>query len=394
MKKVLLLTVPAFILLVQDSYSQGGPDSVLSYIEKNNKSLQSNKKYGEARKAEFKTGLTPYDPQVEYDYLWGLPVGAGNQKDFSVTQRFDFPAAYKRKQTLSGQQITHAEIQHQIFRQDILLQAKLILLDCIYTNKKQAVFDERRIRTEQLVQNYQKKLKQGEVIILDVNKAKLELLNIRQESSLNQNAVQTLKTKLSELNGGFDLDIRDTLYPIVPVISDFETLDSTIEANDPIIKLYEQEKILLRQQIAVQRALNLPKIETGYHSQGILGQNYRGIHAGITIPLWENKNKLKAAQANLNYVIQYSSAQRLEHRFENKQLYDQLAVRLNAIQEYQRLIGELRNNELLDKALSFGQITIIDYFKDQAYYYTSYDKFLQLEREYHKAIAELYKFKL
>jgi outer membrane protein, heavy metal efflux system len=383
-----------FFLFAVSGIAQHSVDTILNAVRTNNKVIQANKKYWDSRKAEFKTGLTPYDPQVEYDYLFGSPEGAGNQRDFSVTQRFDFPSVYKRKKELSNQQLAQADMQHLVFRQDILLQAKLLLLDLIYLNKKQEVLDQRRIRLEQLVQDYQKKVDNGEVIILDLNKAKLESLNSQHEFSLNQNAIQTLKTKLTEMNGGIEIDIRDTVYPVLPLIPDFETLDSTIEANDPIIKVYDQEKLVLQQQISVQRSLNLPKIETGYHSQAILGQSYRGIHAGVTIPLWENKNKVKAAQASLEYSEEKVSAHRVEHRLENKRFYDQLAVRLNAMWEYQRLVGELKNTELLDKALQLGQITIIDYFRDQSYYFMSFDRYLQMEVEYHKTVAELHKFTL
>ena len=140
--------------------------------------------------------------------------------------------------------------------------------------------------------------------------------------------------------------------------------------------------------------MNLPKIETGYHSQGILGQTYRGFHAGITIPLWENKNRVKAAEANLEHVTGNADRHRLEHRMENMRLYEQLGIRKNAMEEYSQLVNSTNNTALLDKALRFGQITIVQYFMDQAYYFSAYDKYLQLEIEYYKAVAELYKYAL
>src|ERR687897_874573 len=79
-------------------------DTLLTLVGQNNKAIQANKKYWEARRAEYRTGLSPYDPQVEYDYLFGSPPGAGNQRDFSITQRLDFPTTYKRKRSLSNQQ--------------------------------------------------------------------------------------------------------------------------------------------------------------------------------------------------------------------------------------------------------------------------------------------------
>jgi outer membrane protein TolC len=391
--KQFTITIISCFLLIQ-AFAQSEVDRVLNEVEKNNKSIQSNKKYWEARRAEFKTGLTPYDPQVEYDYLFGSPVGAGNQRDFSVTQRLDFPTTYKRKRELSNTQAAQTELQQRVHRQDVLLQAKLVTLQIIYLNKKAAELNWRLANTQQLVQDYQKKLDKGDVIILDVNKAKLQLLNINNEVALNKNEIQVATTRLTELNGGQPIQVSDTTYPVTATVPDFETLDSLIEAADPILKVYEQEKEIAQRQIAVQKSLNLPKIETGYHSQGILGQSYKGVHAGITIPLWENKNRLKAAQANLDYATTNAQTHIIEHRLENKGYYDQLAVRLQSMQEYHQLLSTLNNTALLNKALRLGQITIIQYFQDEAYYFSAYDKYLQMEWEYQQAIAKLYKFQL
>ena len=110
-------------------FSQNPIDRILQEISKNNPAIKSNAAYWSAQKAHYGTGLTPYDPQIEYDYLFGSPAGAGNQKDFSVTQRLDFPTAYGRRKKLSVQQSSQADYQQQVFRQDILLEAKLIALE-------------------------------------------------------------------------------------------------------------------------------------------------------------------------------------------------------------------------------------------------------------------------
>lgn len=392
MKTIFLFFIT--ILVITASSAQTSVDSVLKAVQVNNKAIQSSKKYWEARKAEAKTGLTPYDPLVEYDYMVGSPAGAGNQRDFSVTQRLDFPTVYKHKKTLSKEQLVHGDLHQAVYRQDVLLEAKLAVLDLIYLNKKAAVLEGRKRQVTNLAQDYKRKLELGDVIILDVNKARLQLLNIQNEVALNENEQESVITRLIELNGGIVVVVRDTVYPATPAIPDFETLDSTIEANDPLIKAYEQEKIIRQRQIAVQKSLNLPKIETGYHSQGILGQSYRGVHTGITVPLWENKNKVRAAEANLDYATVNAESHRLEHRMENKRIYDQLAVRQKAMRDYQDLVATLNNTNLLEKALRLGQITIIQYFQDENYYFSTYDNFIKMELEYQKAVAQLYKFLL
>lgn len=375
-------------------YSQTGIDSLLSQVSRNNKAIQANREFELARKAEFKTGLTPYDPMVEYDYLSGSPAGAGNQRDFAVTQQLDFPSVYGSKRKLSVQQGIQSDLQHRVFSQDILLKAKLEALELIYLNKLSAELKHRLERTQALVSDYQKKLDKGDAIILDVNKAKLQLLNIQQDVMLNDNEISQTLTRLQELNGGMEISLTDTVYPFVAQVPNFRTLDSLIEANDPLLKVYEQEQQIRKQQITVQKRLNLPKIETGYHSQAILGQSYKGVHGGISIPLWENKNRVKAAEANLNYANFNAVNHKLEHQLENKQYYDQLEVRRNAMAEYRTLLSSLNNAALLDKALKFGQITIIQYAQDERFYFDSYFRYLQMEAEYHKAMARLYKFML
>ncbi len=62
------------------------------------------------------------------------------------------------------------------------------------------------------------------------------------------------------------------------------------------------------------------------------------------------------------------------------------------MQDYKDLLITLNNTDLLNKALRSGQITIIQYFQDESYYFSAYDKYLQMEWEYQKVLARLYKF--
>lgn len=112
------------------------------------------------------------------------------------------------------------------------------------------------------------------------------------------------------------------------------------------------------------------------------------------LPFWENKNKLNTAKANLKYATSSVETHLVEHRLENKQYYEQLDVRLKMVQEYKELLLTLNNTILLNKALALGQITIIQYFYDESFYFTAYDKYLQAELEFQQAVASLYKYQL
>ena len=110
--------------------------------------------------------------------------------------------------------------------------------------------------------------------------------------------------------------------------------------------------------------------------------------------MWENKHKVKAAEANVDFASTNIQRHRLERRLDNQRLYDLLEVRQNAMEEYEELLSTMGNTVLLDKALRLGEITVIQYFLEQTYFYTAYDKNEQLKREYHKAVVELYKYTL
>jgi hypothetical protein len=52
---------------------------------------------------------------------------------------------------------------------------------------------------------------------------------------------------------------------------------------------------------------------------------------------------------------------------------------MKMVQEYKELLSTLNNTILLSKALALGQITVIQYFYHESFYFTAYDKYLQAE---------------
>jgi len=377
-----------------DSAGRDNIENVLSEISKNNKSIIANQQYWEAKKLQYKTGLTLYNPSVEFDYLIGTPANAGNQTDFLVIQSFDFPTAYIKKKQVANSQIAQAGFKLTTYRQDILLKAKQYCIELIYLNKKQAELTKRLQNAEKLYSDYQKKLDTGDASSLDVNKAKLQLLNLQNDFRLNTSQINQLNQKLTELNGGSAINFNDTVYSLIPAIPDFPTLESAIEANDPVLKSFQQQKEINLKKVELSKALSLPKMETGYHSQAILGQQFRGAHFGITIPLWENKNTVKFQKAQVLFSELQVEQHKNEHYYETQQLYEKYQNLKITLEEYQQLLTTANNTELLDKALKLGETSSIQYFMEISYFYNSYDKYLQLEKEYHQVIAELYKYQL
>ena len=61
---------------------------------------------------------------------------------------------------------------------------------------------------------------------------------------------------------------------------------------------------------------------------------------------------------------------------------------------YESAIHTPDNERILKKALDYGEITIIEYMTQAAYYYDSYDKAMAARRDYMKTVAELNAYQL
>lgn len=375
-------------------FAQSNIDKVLSEIAKNNKTIQANAQYWNAQKVLHRTGNSLYNPTVEYDYLKGTPANAGNQTDFTITQSFDFPSVYGKKNTLANQLDIQADLQLKAANQALLLEAKKICIELVYRNKLQVPLTKRQEATEKWLAHFNKKLASGDGTILDVNKAKIQLLEIKKQFQDNVSEIAKLNEQLTSLNGGNPITFNDLAYFDVPVMADFETLEKEIEAQDYIRKTLEQEKVIAQKQIAVSKALSLPKMEVGYHYQGILGQTYNGIHTGISLPLWESKNRVKLEKAKMTFAETALTDHTNEHYYEIKQLYGRYESLKNILGDYEKINQSVEPIKLLDKALSAGQISVLEYFVELNYYNTTFNSYLEIEKEYYEVVAALLKYQL
>lgn len=392
MKNLIITTILFCFSLIASAQSQ--TDAVLESIRKNNKTIQAGIRYWRSQNTFAKTGNTPRDPVVEYDHLYGSPAGAGTQKDFSVTQQLDFPTAYGYRSKIANSKIEQNAYLQKNAEQEVLLEAKKVCIELVYQNKRQAELERRTAISHKLFADIKKKFDLQDATILDFNKIKVQLATVNSDLILQKGKIAEHKYHLTELNGGLEVSFIDTIYPIALPLPGFEELDSLIEANDPIVQSYEKDIEVNHRQLSLAKALTLPKIETGYHSQSILGQSYKGFHLGVSIPLWENKNKVRAQSQALEYSSLRMLEHRIEHRYTNKETYDRHISVKQALSETQNILDNLNTVSMLNKALKLGQITSIEYANELSLYYSLQDRLLELEKAYNLTIADLLKYKL
>ena len=380
------------ILLVSVAFTataQSGYDAVLQQIEANNTTLSALRQQTDANIIGNRTGLLPDNPEVEFHYLWGNPNMIGSRIDLSVSQSFDFPSAYAYRGKIADLQNVSAELTYKAERLNILLAAKQVCIELVHYNALAKEYALRLQNAGQLAAAYQTKLDKGDANLLENNKAQLHLAAMQSEIARIEAERTALQSELKRLNGGVAIAVPDNVYLAEALPADFEDWYAVAEGKNPMLQYVRGQIEIGQQQVKLNRALGLPRFSAGYMSEKVVGQQYQGVMVGISIPLWENKNRVKAAHAQVraseavledNRVQFYNHLQSLH--------YKTVALQQNA-KKIRQSLSVYSNEPLLKKALDAGEISLLNYLLEIEYYYDALNKALEAERDFELTMAEL-----
>ncbi|WP_372641761.1 TolC family protein [Ancylomarina sp.] len=373
--------------------AQSDLKEILQAVETNNLSLKAQNQYLESQRIGYKTELNLANPELSYEK--NFSDVDGNPYEILISQDFDFPTVYLHKNKIKKAKTANLDNLIQQSRQDILLRAKKTCLNLIYQNKLMEQLAIRYENAQKLVSFFQKKLDKGDANILEMNKVKIVLLNVKNQVQLCNTQIINLKEELKQLNGGKTIEFNTLLYPNFSLEASFSKLEMDVLSNTPSLNKLKANMDIASKQTRLAKNQLLPKLSLGYrYLNSDINKSFNGINVGISIPLWESRNKIKYAKLNqLSQESQFLSQEKivLSDIQKNYQNYQGLKASLD---EYRLILDGNNMNELLKKALDYGQISSIEYFMESIYFYESYDTYLQVEKEYHLAVANLLKYQL
>jgi len=387
MKKTIYFIVT--LLWTTSALAQRSVEFVLNSIEASNTTLVALKQQVEVEKMGSRTGIYLTNPEVEFNYLWGSPGEIGDRKDLNIMQSFDFPTAYHYKRLIADGKAMQAELQYAVQRKSLMQQARKVCIDLVYRNALKSELDRRLQHAQNIARAYKSKYDKGEANILEHNKAQLNMLNAQKVSESNNIEREALLSELTRLNGGKVILLSDTTYDAYLLPTEFEQWYIQAETNNPALQHLSQEIELSRKKVKLSKALSLPKFSAGYRSERVLGTTFQGIGAGISIPLWENKNTVKYAKAQ-TLALQITE-------FDAKlQFYNTMKIQFSKVKnlqsmvaDYRKVLQSINSSDLLQKALVKGQISLIEYLMELTLYYDAVNRTLESERDMQYAVSEL-----
>lgn len=364
-------------------------DTVLDSIEVNNIRLQTLRKTVEVQQAENRAENYLADPEIGFNYLWGNPAAIGTRADFSVSQSFDIPTVTGMKSRMVKGKNELAEWQYKADRMNILLQAKQYCIDLIYYNALRKELATRLEHSETIENIYKKRFESGDTGILEYNKARMDHAFVLGELSRVDTERELIRTQLKQLNGGKAVILNNDVFSRPEMLLNFEDWYADAEQKNPVLAYVRQEVEVSRKQLDISKASALPSFSAGYMSEKVVGEQYRGISVGISVPLWSARNKIRQAKAASRVAELKETDSRMQFYSSVQALYTRVSGLGNMAKTYRKALETANNTDLLRKALEAGEISALEYFVEIKTCYEAVNLALEAEKDYYKALAEL-----
>ena len=369
-------------------------DSVLAAVERNNLELRALQQNNEASRLEIQSqNNLQQDLSVSYSPFFTRGYDGVSSSELVVSMGFDFPSQYVSRGKSGKLQTQALDMQYALQRRDILLQAQLLCLDLVRLNQEKELLDTRMANADELLALMEKRFAEGGANVIEVNKVKMERMNVRTLAAQNEAARQNALQSLRAMNGNIPVELLAAEYPAVSDIVDYDEFYAEVMATDAGILSAEASVDAAAQEIKVNRQNWLPKFEVGYRRNTAMTEASHGFLVGASLPLFSSRNKTKIAEARHTAAQSELENARLQAETQLQSRYNELQQIRSAVQTYDVPLMH-STLDALKSAVLAGQMSVIDYYVEADNVYGNLSTYLSLENQYRKLLAEAYRNRL
>lgn len=368
-------------------------NDILKSVEQNNKELQAMNERGKAQALDIDAQNNLSDPSIEYSPFFAKGVSGVASSELVVKQGFDFPTLYAARSKSGKLQKDVVNLDYLASRCNILLSAKQLCLDLILLNQEHELLEKRRKNAEELLAIYETRMKNGDATILELNKVKMDRMNVQTEVTQNEAAHQTALQSLLALNGNMPLEFDQKDYPASQGVVDYEALYDKAVASELTLRSARADVLASEQNVKVNKQNWLPKFEVGYRRNTDGSDASNGFMVGASFPLFSGRNKLKSAKAKLQESTLQLDNVKVQTENNVRSKVNEMKQLRKAADTYDTALLN-STLDLLRKAVEGGELSIIEYYVEADAIYKNLQTQMQLENQYQKAYAELTKGEL
>lgn len=391
MKRFLIAV--SLVLMATAARAEGSIGNVLKQIAQNNLTLKALHHDNEAEVLDIKAANALDGLSVEYSPFFRSGYSGVAQSELVVSQEIQFPTKYADRNKQSNLQKAVGGKVYEKNRRDILLEAQLLCVDVIRLNKTLAMLGQRLKNSEALRQMYEKRMEAGDANILEVNKVKLDCMEVQTLVSEAQNERMLLLQQLAELNGGKPVTIDDVEIPKFLPIADFESYKALALASDADIQMAETMLQSADMNVKMQKKEWLPNISFGYRRNTEQKEAVNGVLVGVSFPLYSNSKNIRAARERRQSAQLQVEQARSTAESQLRSGYQQL-VGLQQVLDHSDVKMMQESIELFSKALQQGEINALEYYTEVNSIYEKLQRHIDVHTQSAKLLATLHKSEL
>ena len=205
---------------------------------------------------------------------------------------------------------------------------------------------------------------------------------------------ETLLASLQALNGGKDVTELakrlGSLYPIMPAVENLSA--ELIKERDPQYAAALASVEAAKSMVKVEKRLRIPGFTLGYEHEVEGTETFNGFSIGLTLPVWGRKHQIKAGTLEAEAALmdaEMALARRLAEMEGDRR---QLASLRTILDEYEPVVNDKANYELLHKALTAGQINFLTFIQEANYFIAAKRDYIDTLYEYNLTLTRLSRY--
>lgn len=391
MKRFLIAV--SFVIMAFTASADNSVDDVLKQIAQNNLTLRALQHDNEADVLDIKAENSLDGLSVEYSPFFRSGYSGVVESELVVSQEIQFPTKYADRNKQAKMLKSVGGKMYEKNRRDILFEAEQLCLDIIRLNMTMTMLDQRLKNSETLHQMYDKRMAAGDANILEVNKVKLDCMEVQTMVSEAQNERMLLLQQLQQLNGGKPVTIDSEKFPEFQPIKDFESYKALYLASDADIQMAETMLKSADMNVKMQKREWLPNISFGYRRNTEQKEGVNGLMVGVSFPLYSNSQRIKAARERRKSAELQVEQARKDAESQLQSGYQQL-VGLQQVLDHSDVKMMQESIVLFSKALQHGEINALDYYTEVNSIYEKLQRHIDIHCQSAKLHAVLHKNEL
>jgi outer membrane protein TolC len=361
---------------------------------KNNFAVLAAEKEVDATEGRAITGLGVTNPQISGEWA-EIPKGSGisnyNERNFTISQSIDFPTNYIHRKNRGDLEIKRSQLLLEERKLGLRAQIEIVYYQLV-ASREQLILVRQNINLAQdFLNKAETRYSAGKAPVLEVKRAQIFLANIENELSMVQGNYKKHQAALNALLAFPDQKNAvpaDSLSYRLLNLSLSELIQNALNTH-PRILIYNLSTQIAGKNVSLAKGSYLPKITGGYSLQTIGGQPFRGVEAGISIPLWapvNQRGQVMESKANLAATQYRAQNEILVRKSKVKGAYGKVIAAQEQVSKYL--------SDLLQQSEDLYKLTLRSYEEGKVDYLKvldAQDSYININKSY---INDLANFKI